>query len=164
MKSRSAPIASPASALWTMSPARSDCSTTSCTSASIRCAPVVAEHRDRLARQVGLVEHAGAQRVVDVVVDVGDAVEQPHDPSLQRARHRRAAGVAEDPVAHRLGQVEPLAVALQPLDDAQRVLVVLEAAAEALLQAVVERGLADVPERRVAEVVRRARSPRSGPR
>ena len=39
------------------------------------------------------------------------------------------AGVLEDPVAHLPRQVEPAAVALEPLDDAQRVLVVPEAAA-----------------------------------
>jgi hypothetical protein len=61
--------------------------------------------------------------------------------------------VAQDPVAHLLGQVEPAAVALQPLDDAERVLVVAEADAELLAQALVERGLADVAERRVAQVV-----------
>ena len=59
------------------------------------------------------------------------------------------AGVAQDAVAHRRGQVE----ALDHLDDAQRVLVVAEAAAEALAAGAVEHVLADVPERRVAEVV-----------
>ena len=101
-------------------------------------------------------EHAGAQRVVDVVVDVGDAVDQPHDPALERGRLARPAGVAEDPVAHLLGQVEPGAVALERVDDPQRVLVVAEAAAEALAAGSVEHLLADVPERRVAEVVAEA--------
>ena len=64
-----------------------------------------------------------------------------------------APGVAEDPVADRHRQVQPTAVALEHVDDAQRVLVVLERRAEALRQAVVERVLADVTERRVAEVV-----------
>ena len=47
----------------------------------------------------------------------------------------------------------PAAVALEHVDDAQRVLVVAEAAAEARLQRLVERLLARVAERRVAEVV-----------
>ena len=62
-------------------------------------------------------------------------------------------GVAGDPVAHVLAQVQARAVELEHVDDAQRVLVVAEPAAEALAQAVVEHVLADVAERRVAEVV-----------
>jgi hypothetical protein len=115
----------------------------------------VRARRDRVARQVARAARRRAG-VVDVVVDVGDAVDEPHDPALERARHRRPAGVAEDPVAHVGGEVQALAVALEALDDPQRVLVVAELAAEALAQAVVERGLADVPERRVAEVVAQA--------
>ena len=65
----------------------------------------------------------------------------------------RAAGVADDPVADGQRQVQPLAVALERVDDAQRVLVVQEPGAEPLGQAAVERLLADVPERRMAEVV-----------
>ena len=72
--------------------------------------------------------------------------------------------MADDPVAHRLGQVEPAAVALQRVDDAQRVLVVAKAGAEALAQAVVQRVLADVAERRVAEVVTEADRLGAGPR
>ena len=113
----------------------------------------VAEHGDRLGRQVLLAQHAGAQRVVDVVVDVGDAIDDPHDAPLERARQRRAARVADDPVAHVLGQVQAPAVELEHVDDPQRVLVMAEAAVEALAQAVVEHVLADVPERRVAEIV-----------
>ena len=50
-------------------------------------------------------------------------------------------------------QVEPLAVALEHVDDPQRVLVVQKPSAEPLAQAAVERLLADMPERRVPEVV-----------
>ena len=119
----------------------------------MRCEPGVAEHRDRPGGQLVLAQHARAHRVVDVVVDVGDAVDEAHDPTLERARQRRAARVADDPVAHVVAQVEPRALALEHVDDAQRVLEVAEAAAEALGQARVEHRLADVPERRVAEVV-----------
>ena len=109
----------------------------------------VAEHGDLLGRQVLDADHAGAQRVVDVVVDVGDPVHEPDDLALQRRRLARAARVAQDPVAHRLGEVQPL----EHVDHAQRVLVVAEAAAEALARAGVEHVLADVPERRVPDVV-----------
>ena len=50
-------------------------------------------------------------------------------------------------------RLRPRAVALEHVDDPQRVLVVLEAAAAALAQRRVERLLADVAEGRVAEVV-----------
>ena len=62
-------------------------------------------------------------------------------------------GVAEDAVAHLLGEVQPASVALEVLDDPKRLAPMLEAAAEALAQAAIEDVLADVPERRVAEVV-----------
>ena len=99
-------------------------------------------------RSFGL-EHAGAQRVVDVVVDVGDPVHQAHDLALERRGLAGAAGVAQDAVAHRVGEVQPL----EHRDDPQRVLVVAEAAPEALAAGAVEHVLADVPERRVADVV-----------
>ena len=63
------------------------------------------------------------------------------------------AGVVEDAVAHLPGEVDAAAVALEHVDDAQRVLVVAEAEPEALAQQRVERLLARVAERRVAEVV-----------
>ena len=59
----------------------------------------------------------------------------------------------EDAVAHLPREVEPAPVALEPLDDAQRMLVVPEAAAAALAQHRVERLLARMAERRVPEVV-----------
>ncbi len=64
-----------------------------------------------------------------------------------------ASGVAEDPVAHRRGQIQPAPVALEHLDDPQRVHVVPELPAEPLSQAIIERLLADVTERRVAEIM-----------
>ena len=86
------------------------------------------------------------------MVDVRDAVDDAHDLALERLR-LVGAGVLEDAVAHLPREVEAAPVALEPLDDAQRVLVVAEAAAAALAQQLVERLLAGVPERRVAEVV-----------
>ena len=103
-------------------------------------------------RQLLRVEHAGADGVVDVVVDVRHAVDEPDDLALQRVRLVRA-GVVEDPVAHLGGQVQPAAVALELVDDAEGVLVVPEPAVEALAQHLVERVLAGVAERRVPEIV-----------
>src|SRR5207253_11227934 len=74
------------------------------------------------------------------------------DPAFQRLG-LRGAGVLEDPVADLPGEVEPAPVALELLDDAQRVLVVAEAEAVALAQQLVQRLLARVAERRMAEVV-----------
>ena len=66
-----------------------------------------------------------------------------------RVARRLRAGVVQDPVAHLLGEVDPLDL----VDHAQRVLVVAERVPPALAHAGVEHLLADVPERRVAEVV-----------
>ena len=87
------------------------------------------------------------------MVDVGDAVHEPHDPALERGGRVRPR-VVEDAVAHLLGEVEPLD--LEVLDHPQRVLVVVEAHAVALLQALVEHRLADVAEGRMAEIVAQA--------
>ena len=113
----------------------------------------VAEDLDRSRGQVVGVITPGSDRVVDVVVDVGDAVHQPHDLALERGRLGRPAGVADDPVADRHRQVQALPVALERVDDPQRVLVVQERGPEPLRQAAVERVLADVAERRMAEIV-----------
>ena len=58
-------------------------------------------------------------------------------PSSDSGRDR--PGVVEDAVAHLEREVQPAAVALEHVDDAQRVLVVAEAALEALAQRAVER-------------------------
>ena len=107
------------------------------------------ERGDRVRGQLVLAQDAGPQGVVDVVVYVRHPIDQPHDAALLRGRQGRATGVAEDAVAHRIGEVQ----ALDVIDDAQRVLVVAEVAAEALLRAPVEHLLADVPEGRMPEIV-----------
>ena len=89
------------------------------------------------------------------MVDVGDAVDELDDAPLERLRRDRPR-VVEDAVAHLVREVEAAAVALEHVDDAQRVLVVAEAALEALAQRGVERRLAGVPEGRVAEIVAQA--------
>ena len=68
--------------------------------------------------------------------------------------------VPGDAVAHLPGQVQPLAVALEHVDDPQALLGVARSRRHQL----VEHALAPVAERRVPEVVAEARSPRSGPR
>ena len=57
-----------------------------------------AEQLDLVPRQVVGREDPVADRVVDVVVDVGDAVDDPDDLALERLG-LLGPGVAEDPVA-----------------------------------------------------------------
>jgi len=61
--------------------------------------------------------------------------------------------VIQDPVAHRFRQVEAPPVALEHVHHAKRLSVVPEAPAASLAKRRVESLLADVPERRVPEVV-----------
>ena len=114
----------------------------------MRSEPRGAEQLDLGVRQVGLGEDAVPDRVVDVVVDVRDAVDDADDLALERLRLLRAR-VGEDAVAHLVREVEPPR-------DAQRLLVVAEPPAERCVERVVERLLAGVPERRVARVVAKA--------
>ena len=85
-----------------------------------------AEDLDLVARQVALAQEAVAHGVVDVVVDVRDAVDESDDLPLERLR-LLLARVGEDPVAHLVGQIERAR-------DPERLLVVAEAAAESLMQ------------------------------
>ncbi len=138
-------MAPPISSLWAMPPSRAEVSTRSRTSVSIRLRARGPEHLDLVAREVGVDEEAVADRVVDVVVDVGDPVDDAHDPALERLGILRAR-MGEDPVAHLVGEVELLG-------DPQRLLVVAEASSEALGERLVERLLAGMAEGRVPRVV-----------
>jgi hypothetical protein len=97
-------------------------------------------------------QDAGAQCVVDVVVDVRDAVDEADDLPLQGRRLVRPR-VVEDPVARLHREIEAAPVPLERLHDAQRLLVVPEMSAEARGERLVEGLLARVPEGGVAEVV-----------
>ena len=105
MKARSDSMASPTSGDCRMSSTPSDGSTMSWTSAVDSCRPVGPEDRNLVAWQVVLAEQPVPHGVVDVVVDVRDAVDEPHDLPLERLR-LALAGVCEDPVAGFVGQVE----------------------------------------------------------
>ena len=119
----------------------------------------VPEHLDGGPRQIGRVQHAGAHRVVDVVVHVGDDVGDAGNLRLERRRplQRRdvdrqpvlALGVRRDALTDLIGQVQPCPALLQHLDDAQALGGVREPAGHEL----VEDALAGVAERRVTEVV-----------
>jgi len=121
-----------------------------------RCAASIVEWYEDLDQSGGKRNRPGLDTFVDVVVDVGDAVDDPHDTSLQRRRLRRAAGETLDPVAHGLAEVQARTSALEHFDDARRVLEMAKVRAEAFAQTGVDDGLAGVAEGRVAEVVAEA--------
>ena len=104
-----------------------------------------AQQLDLVHGKVPLGQEPVAQRVVDVVVDVRDPVDDADDLPFVRLG-LALARVREDPVADLVGEV-------QFPRDPERLLVVQEVAAEALAQGLVERLLACVPERRVTGVV-----------
>ena len=81
-----------------------------------------AEELDLRSGQVALGEDPVADRVVDVVVDVCDSVDDAHDLPLECLRLLRP-GVRQDAVADLVGEVEPAG-------DAPRLLVVAETPAE----------------------------------
>ena len=83
MKSRSSVIAPPTTVPWTMSPAAAECSTRSWTRVSIRRGPVSPRIAIGALGQLGGGDHAGTHRIVDVVVDVGDAVDEADDLALE---------------------------------------------------------------------------------
>ena len=128
-----------------MSSTPSDESTMSCTSVSIRAEPVAPRTAISSRGRSSSREKPVPDRVVDVVVDVRDAVDEPHDLPLERLG-LALAGVREDSVADLVREI-------QRPGDPQRLLVVPEAAPEPLLHCVVERVLAGVPERGVPHVV-----------
>ena len=76
------------------------------------------EDGDLLVRKVGFAEKPVAQSVVDVVVDVRDAIDEPDDLAFERRRFALSR-MGEDPVAHLVREVE------RPRDP-ERLLVVAE--------------------------------------
>ena len=108
------------------------------------------EHAHRLPRQVCRDNQSGAHSVVDVVIDIGNAVGKMDNAPLRCLRMPRA-GVAGNAVPHLMRQIQPVAIALQAIHHAQALLVVMKAA-DFAAQAV-QRALADMPERRVPEVM-----------
>ena len=75
------------------------------TSLSIRSEPVGPSSAISSCGRSASLSIAVPDRIVDVVIDVRDAVDEPHDPPFERLWLLRT-GVREDPVAHLVGQVE----------------------------------------------------------
>jgi len=116
----------------------------------------IAKRGDCVSGKIRGGDYAGPEGVVDVVVDVRDAVQQPDDLAFERRRLRGAAGVVEDSIPDRVAEVETRSVALEPVDDPQRVLVMAKRASEALGQTAIEDVLAEVAEGRMPEIVAEA--------
>src|SRR4051794_16165708 len=115
----------------------------------------VAENCDLSSRKIVVRQDPCTKRVVDVVVDVRDAIDDADDFSLERVRLDRP-GVFENSVTHLQGEVEPASFALETFDDAEGMLVVAETTRPTFAQQLIERVLACMPERRMAEVVAEA--------
>ncbi len=113
----------------------------------------------RAGGQIRFQQQSGPHRVVDIVVDVGDDVRDAGDLPFDGAGAVLRVGpdghpalalrVARDSVAHLPREVEALTLVLEHVDDAQALLVVVEATRDQ----VVQHPLAGMAEGRVAEVV-----------
>ena len=100
-----------------------------------------------------------ACRIVDVVIHVGDEIGDAHDLPFDGARAPRGIHADRcarlplrmlgDAVAHFPREVQAAAVVLERVDDAQALLVVIEAARHEPI----DDALAGVTERRVTEIV-----------
>ena len=104
-------------------------------------------------------DQSGAHRVVEIVIDVGDAIGDADDLAFERIRpgppplgHSGAGlGVAEDSVADGIGEVQSAAFSSPDVDDTQALLVVAKAG-----KGLGQRRLPGVAERRVTEIVTEA--------
>ena len=122
--------------------------------------------RDR--RDLRFGARVAPEREIEGRVEVGDALRHA---ALAIFAGRLALGVGQrpvvldDPFERFPGQVQPVEAGIAPLHrghDAQGLGIVVEAAE--VREAGIERPLAGVPERRVAEVMGERRAPRRGPR
>ena len=118
----------------------------------MRSLPVWPRRAEGLAGKIGGGDETGPQSIVDVVVDVGDAVGEAHHPALEGGG-KPVTGVTADAVANLPGEVETPALMLQRLDHAHALFVVLEPAGAFRPEDVVEDGLAGVAEGSVTEIV-----------
>ena len=142
-----------------VSPPSRLCTTTSVTIRPMRSDELAPRTSTRARRQVLLAQQSRPHRIVDVVIHVGDDVGDARDLPFDRAGAMLGIGadrhaalplrVPRDAVAHFPRQVQPGAIVLEHVDDAEALLVVVEAAGDEI----VEDALAGVAERRVPEVV-----------
>src|SRR5215210_2692125 len=111
---------------------------------------------DHIWRDFGRRNQAGSERIVEIVVDIGDAVGDPHHFAFERIRlscrgvgdTRAELRVTKNAVPDRKRQVETAPIPFQMINHAKTLLVVPEAR-----EGFGQRGLTGMPERRVTEIV-----------
>ena len=122
-----------------------------------------------LLRQGVLRQDPGPDRVVQVVIDVGDAVGQAHDGGLP-AVVRRAGGVVENAHPGLIAEVQPPPALFQPVHHPQTLRIVVEAAGHQFpqrpLPGVAEGGVPQVVPQAdgLAQVLVQPQGPGDGPR
>ena len=99
-------------------------------------------------RNVAFGQNPRTDRIVDVVINIRNAVGCTHDLPLKRFRDPRPR-VPEDRHAHLIGKVQPVAVALELIYHAKRLLIMVKRRSHHVRQ----RRLARVTKRRVPQVV-----------
>lgn len=90
----------------------------------------------------------GTNRIVDVVIDIRNAVRRSHDLPLERLGDPRPC-VSENRHAHLVGEIQSVAVALELIYHAKRLLIMVKRRSHHIRQ----RSLARVTERRVPQIV-----------
>ena len=96
-----------------------------------------------------LIQHAGALRILNVMIDIGDSVCQANNPSFQ-CKGLLPAGVAVNSIQHLFRQVQPLAIFFKFFDYPYTLLVM----AEALRVQLVESPFSRMAKRRMAQIMR----------
>ena len=107
-----------------------------------------AQNVRNLARNIAFRQNPRTNRIVDVVIDIRNAVGRAHDLPLERLGNSRSR-VPEDRHAHLIGKVQPVAVAFEFIHHAKRLLVVVKRRSHHIRQ----RRLARVTKRRVPQIV-----------
>ena len=99
-------------------------------------------------RNIAFRQNPRTNRIVNVVVDVRNAVGRAHDLPLERLGDPRPC-VSENRHAHLIGKVQPVAIALELIHHAKRLLIVVKRRSHHVRQ----RRLARVTKRRVPQIV-----------
>ena len=99
-------------------------------------------------RNIFLFEHASPDRVVNIMVDIGNLIRQAYDLSFQRMRRTRGFMI-QDSVTHFPGQVQSLALLFQTFHHPYALLVMLEPQRAYL----VKRPFSRMAERRMPQIM-----------
>ena len=102
----------------------------------------------RLLRHIAFLENAGTNRIIDIVIDVCDAVGNPDNAPLQRLC-RCSAGVAENAISHFICKVQTLSVVFQKIHNPDTLLKM----PKSIGHNAVERPFAGMAERGMTEIM-----------